>query len=95
MKTKEEVIKEAWVILMPDYTSIDLVNGWSLGIFNYKEIDFTLFDVIATKIGYFIRPKSLRGVENNNGWIKGIPTKDGNYKLYSEKLGEHIWAGIS
>lgn len=68
--TKEEKIKEAWGKLMPDYTSIDLVNGWSLGTFLPEKVDFSLFDTVGTKIGYFIRPKSLQGIEDNNGWIK-------------------------
>ena len=69
MKTKEEVIKEEWSKLMPDYTSIDLTHGWSLGLFFRDEIDFNLFDHVATKIGcYYIRPKSLQGIEDNNGW---------------------------
>jgi len=68
--TKEEAIKEAWVKLIPDCTSIDLNNGWSQDVFQNTEIDIKLFDIMPTIIGSRIRPKSLKGIENNNGWIK-------------------------
>lgn len=67
--TKEEKIKEAWGELMPDYTNIDLNNGWSLDEFNeeyFNDIDFHTQQIY---IPCKIRPKSLQGIENNNGWI--------------------------
>lgn len=68
--TKEEKIKEAWSKLMTDYTNIDLNNGWSLDDFHedsYKENEFHTQQIYTP---CKIRPKSLKGIENNNGWIK-------------------------
>lgn len=68
--TKEEKIKEAWGELIPDYTNIDLNNGWSLDDFHedsYKENEFHTQQIY---IPCKIRPKSLEGIEDNNGWIK-------------------------
>lgn len=88
MKTKEEVIKEAWEKLIPDYTSINLVNGWSLGIFLPEEVDYSLFDTEYARLGYFIRPKSLQGIENNNGWFsinESLPNESGYYVMYNSE----------
>lgn len=76
MKTKEEVIKEAWGELMPVYTYINLTDGWGKSFFNHKEVDYNLFDFITTIKGSFIRPKLLQGIEHNNGWIKIESEKD-------------------
>ena len=71
--TKEEVIKTEWEKL--DKKAKYDYLGWSLDMYDERdennEIDFTVY---SRKIvnGYFIviRPKSLQGIENNNGWIK-------------------------
>lgn len=78
--TKEEKIKESWDKLSPTsqltinpetgFTIIYCINGISdltentiIGAddieWEYKDDDFIKF-----------RPKSLKGIENNNGWIK-------------------------
>lgn len=76
--TKEEKIKEAygeyweglkkvididgWVDLKSKNISNDLANDM-IGVFRYKiEVDY--------KFNHIARPKSLQGIENNNGWIK-------------------------
>ncbi len=74
--TKEEKIKEAWgeyYIIVKNqidnngwYKYFDLNNSemkrklWQFGNLELEELS----DV------YLIRPKSLQGIENNNGWIK-------------------------
>lgn len=80
---KEDKIKEAW-----DETGIKVVSyneyGWAKFSMDLKKdpcYDSDLFDF--TSIRYF-RPKSLKGIENNNGWIKidsedDIPEKAGHY----------------
>lgn len=86
MKTKEEVIKEAWGDLYNLGVGID-ENGWvsenyltndQCNLFNYdKSFDY------KNVFGY--RPKSLQGIENNNGWIKIESEKDLPKEYDSEK----------
>jgi len=68
--TKEEKIKEAYGEYL-DRINPSLLDGWSTTCFS-KNIDKDIFNEEDT--GYFgylkLRPKSLQGIENNNGWIK-------------------------
>lgn len=85
--TKEELIKEAWGKLMPDYTNIDLNIGWSLDDFyeySYNENEFHTQQIYEP---CKIRPKSLQGIEDNNRWIKieseeDLPKENGMYHVY-------------
>lgn len=72
MKTKEEVIRESWQNSSMPKKLEDLT-----GCFWYRckrsqvehlkeEFDFIYWDLTECSI----RPKSLSGIENNNGWIK-------------------------
>lgn len=88
MKTKEEIIKEA----LGDkyiYNAID-ENGWSKRVYDHKIIDTSFFDLWDMTDNIFcIRPKSLQGIENNNGWIKinsedDLPKENGLYFTYSK-----------
>lgn len=62
---KEEKIKEAW----GDYYNVlkEYIkhNGWveNINISNGVKINLEF-------TGFYSRPKSLQGIENNNGWIK-------------------------
>lgn len=84
--TKEEKIKEAWGKLMPDYTNIDLNSGWSLNDFHedyYNEDEFNTQQIYTP---CKIRPKSLQGIENNNGWKsinENLPKEKGYYIMYN------------
>lgn len=97
MKTKEEVIKEAWS-LIPDM-EYDNIHYWSIKVLRIESIDDELFD--KSYIGtyreenhqwksyelYKIRPKSLQGIEDNNGWIRieseeDLPNESGDYWVY-------------
>lgn len=70
MKTKQEAIQEAYGDNWDEVKDFISHDGWtrkSLIPFMYvKDIDFT---------NRLQRPKSLRGIENNNGWVK-IESKD-------------------
>lgn len=61
--TKEEKIKEVYGIYYnqckPDLNGYCLLNSWS----------FPFTEWVDKGFGYNI-PKSLQGIENNNGWIK-------------------------
>ncbi|ROI02920.1 hypothetical protein EGI16_12165 [Chryseobacterium sp. G0240] len=70
--TKEEKIKEAYLGLgLPFSENILFDNGW-LKIkptqyqSKYQDVDL----LKLTNHVHSIRPKSLQGIENNNGWIK-------------------------
>ncbi|MGJ1414050.1 hypothetical protein [Sphingobacterium multivorum] len=71
MKSKQEVIQEAWVsaIGIERYESIkdELVLDGFLHFqpSSLKETDSKIIDGLS-----FYRPKSLRGIENNNGWTR-------------------------
>jgi len=81
--TKEEKIKEAYGEYL-DRFNPSLLDGWSTTCFS-ENIDKDIFDEEDT--GYFgylrLRPKSLQGIENNNGWTK-IETKEDLPKLGGE-----------
>jgi len=94
--TKEEKIKEAWGTLMPDYTNIDLDNGWSLNDFYEEDINDNDFHTMQIYTPCKIRPKSLQGIEDNNGWISlsGEPNEIEyveNLELYNIKTKEHYF----
>lgn len=78
--TKQEAIEKAWVETGLDYEkiapmlnkSVSIVrqDGWIAFNMDFKKIEgynSSLFDFIVLN---FLRPKSLKGIENNNGWIK-------------------------
>lgn len=74
MKTKEESIKQAWGNNIPN-GGID-ENGWSKKSCTYGTFDVIKYDQQHYLEGAYIRPKSLKGIENNNGWIKIESEKD-------------------
>lgn len=71
--TKEEKIKEAWgkLKLIPIYKNdYCRENGWSSFSPDFKKqkhYNEKLLDFIGIKC---CRPKTLQGIEDNNGWIK-------------------------
>lgn len=67
MKTKEEVIKDAWGHNIPN-GGID-ENGWSKKSIRYEYFDLKGYDSQNYLEGAYIRPKSLKGIGDNNGWI--------------------------
>lgn len=82
MKTKEEVIKEAWGVVWflfdkQEKETVIKNNGYYKGsnddIFEAIDQNEHLFDFIAEKGSI---PYSLEGIENNNFWIKIESEKD-------------------
>ena len=69
--TKEDKIQESYGESYDHYKPQE--NGWStVYVFDYGEnFEWKLYDANAVAHGiYSIRPKSLKGIENNNGWVK-------------------------
>lgn len=74
--TKEEKIKEEWGEDYEEYNPDE--NGWSSKSLWHEDIDFNKYNTDCVAHGvYKIRPKSLKGIEHNNGWNKiseiGLP----------------------
>jgi len=71
MKTKEEVIQEAWTdavgVERYEYLKEELIFDGFLHFqpTSLKSVDTKIIDGCP-----FYRPKSLSGIENNNGWIR-------------------------
>jgi hypothetical protein len=82
MKTKEEVIKEAYGEYWEQVKSFIDINGWVVyGHFKNEALGLKDSEIEITDYNYDIynelwRPKSLQGIENNNGWIKIESEKD-------------------
>lgn len=87
--TKEEKIQEAWKNWK--YIAIDGGvddNGWTNYAQNYGSFPINDFDQQQCLTGATIRPISLRGIENNNGWTKieseeDLPKEEGTYEVYN------------
>ena len=70
MKTKAEVIREEWEQSEAPFLEYNIDNGWSVRHdIKPKEVNFDKFQWVCNLDGYKIRPKSLQGIEDNNGWI--------------------------
>ena len=87
LEAKQEAIKKAygkyWEIL---YEYVDK-NGWCYGFFKTK----TYFQTEFTSDKW--RPKSLSGIELNNGWIRIESEADlPNHKLWLSD-GKDVWQG--
>ena len=91
--TREEKIKEAYSKLPKKYDDLNPeLNGWSNQGVLYNDIDFNLLDTKKMFDSvYYVRPKSLHGIENNNGWIKIESEEDvpewGYYEVIERKNG--------
>lgn len=106
MKTKEEVIKEAWGNISDKINKDGWLyfgyacNGWDdvqdwldsnklNSDRNYYDMKYDQCDN-GDLIYVEIRPKSLKGIENNNGWIKIESEEDlpkiGEYDMSSFTL---------
>lgn len=96
MKSKQEVIQEAWLEFMStsDYAELKIDDN---GFCNYqcrRYINSTRWDKLYSRIksggksgrDIIYRPKSLSGIENNNGWTRiesedDLPKKLGEYHI--------------
>jgi len=65
MKTKEDVLKESYGEYWKHFKDLVSYDGWTakslIPFMNVSDIEF---------VNKLQRPKSLKGIENNNGWIK-------------------------
>jgi len=94
--TKQDAIKNAYTEyfqakkMSNDISFEDLSNeidndGWLHSIPNYYDLDKDYFEIKSNGLTKVMsRPKSLSGIENNNGWIKlekqdDLPLKDTEY----------------
>lgn len=95
MKSKEEVIREAYGEFY-DVCSPDK-NGWTLTDESKAGYEFLDDKIEYLDFDYFNewRPKSLKGIENNNGWIiienkNSLPKKDCRCE-FIKYSGEHLY----
>ena len=88
--TKEEKIKEAYG---ENYNPHNIdENGWmkySLWMHFFKKVDAD-YDEFDNR-NMVVRPNSLTGIENNNGWIKiesedDLPKESSNYWIFQSDL---------
>lgn len=95
MNAKEEKIKEAYKSEFTNneqdydkrYESLKIwidKNGWLSG--TLYDVDMNRFDVS----GHTLRPKSLQGIEDNNGWIRiesesDLPKETACYHVINKK----------
>lgn len=87
--TKKEVIRKAYGEHWDKLKDYIDENGWlTVNSYRHNGIDAMYRDTHDFKGGlepYYIRPKSLQGIENNNGWFSieehGLPKKDGTYRI--------------
>lgn len=93
MKTKKELIKDAWGVIWFLFTKEEkeklIINNGYYNNYNDNVLEAIdqnehLFDFIANK-GHI--PYSLEGIDDNNGWITieseaDLPKQDGMYHVY-------------
>lgn len=93
--TKQEKIQEAYGEYWQESKSFINENGWintkewlggigNTQIFNkIKGIELECMDNYDHKYCYWFRPKSLQGIETNNGWIKVESEDDLPKEIYN------------
>jgi len=85
--TKEEKIKEAWGKNYEEFKEHIDENGWAIyPHFQKHEMIESVRPLEFQENGSCWRPKSLQGIENNNGWIKieseeDLPKNSGHYLI--------------
>lgn len=87
--TKEEKIKEAWG---DQYDENIEANGFK-EVKSLYDVDLNSFEVISSLGFYYVRPKSLQGIEDNNGWIK-IESED-DINLFKDKERDFVFIKTS
>ena len=91
MKSKEEVIKEAYGAHWETVKDFVDENGWCK-YFNFDRVETGIEPILELYIEQIRpysnwRPKSLQGIETNNGWISINSEKD----LPSDKIDCHFF----
>lgn len=99
MKTKEEVIREAYGVCWDQVKEFVDEDGWcsdcQIDLNNkgyntwleYIPADCKEMHIVYGEPEYWYRPKSLSGIENNNGWIRieseeDLPKDSFNYYAF-------------
>jgi len=98
MKTKEEVIKEAYEENYPivkNYLNDDGICEVSLNSLNIKAENIEYFDSVDRW-----RPISLKGIETNNNWIsiqseKDLPKTRGDFYVFLLGTNKEIVCGCT
>lgn len=93
MKTKQEVIREAYGDRWEKVKNHIGADGWvqNKGPINPFDIGFKDHEIETLGISLFWRPISLRYIEGNNGWrivnsIEDLPKKEGWYIIYPKPM---------
>lgn len=94
MTAKEQKIKEAWELVgLGHLAQLTQKDGWfKCKPGQYSGRESSLDRLKMNSLTSHIRPKSLAGIENNNGWIRieseaDLPTEEVDcYVFYGEKL---------
>lgn len=88
--TKEEKIKEAygeyWDSVSRHHQYEGWINRWAWDFRNDLEMD----ELSGKDSPSLVRPKSLQGIENNNGWIKieseaDLPKTSNDFLVYNKE----------
>lgn len=91
--TKQEAIEKAYGEYYFEFKDNIDENGWtnsvSQGMLNYITCDSKDMHIISGSPENWYRPMSLRGIENNNGWIRiesesDLPKQNGRYWIMSK-----------
>ncbi|WP_430611514.1 hypothetical protein [Flavobacterium sp. JP2137] len=95
MKTKQEVIREAWGLLFDELPisakHIAIRNDGFISQYFKSRFDNSGIEFENTySYGNEFRPKSLQGIENNEGWIsikseEDLPKETGCYHVINKK----------
>nr|WP_317632979.1 hypothetical protein [uncultured Flavobacterium sp.] len=92
--TKEEKIKEAWGDLYKKYEKFIDSDGGLFWVYLYDSDKININLDLLGNVTY--RPKSLQGIEDNNGWISLLGESNEiewvkNLELYNIKTKEHYF----
>lgn len=95
MKTKKEVIQQAYGEYWDQVKLIVDENGWFDMAYSQQVNNFDPLWNDSDRKSTKIRPKSLSGIENNNGWIKiesesDLPKESGYYDFQKYPLDKYI-----
>ena len=97
LEAKQEAIKKAYGDNHEIYEKSLTKNGWLKVEYDIYEnadrfyFDFLRHELNADEYEYFIRPKSLSAIDDNNGWIRiesedDLPKESFNYWIFQSDL---------
>lgn len=95
MKTKEEAIREAYGVHYPIIKNSLNENGYILNAVGTPVFVPSIGELDFIDDGFLFRPKSLQGIETNNGWIRieseaDLPKESGHYLIILKNIGIKI-----